>query len=190
MSYIKDLRQRVEAAEQRFGAIDERNRKYSEWLIDLMSAVEGSHRHKLTEIDQQKTEVARLSRDNDELRAMLHAILLAVEEGNRDRLTETIHELDTKASALVGVAAGGGSLARLTARARVADPARAKVDDPARARMTDPAPVPAIAAPLAVARNPFPIYTPPHPAPSPLKRSLARFLSGHDAAPASRTSGI
>src|SRR3989304_5257353 len=109
MSYIRDLRQRVEAAEQRFGAIDERNRKYSEWLIDLMAAVEASHRHKLAEIDQQKAEVARLSKENDDLRAMLHAILLAVEEGNRDRLTETIHELDTKASALVGVAAGGGS---------------------------------------------------------------------------------
>ena len=172
MSYIRDLRQRVEAAEQRFGAIDERNRKYSEWLIDLMAAVEASHRHKLAEIDQQKAEVARLSKENDDLRAMLHAILLAVEEGNRDRLTETIHELDTKASALVGVAAGGGSLARLTARAKVADPARV--------RPADPAPVPALAAPPAVARNPFPIYTPPHPAPSPLKRSLARFLGGHD----------
>ncbi len=173
MSYIKELRQRVEAAEQRFGAIDERNRKYSEWLIDLMAAVEGSHRHKLAEIDGLKAEVARLGKENDDLRAMLQAILLAVEEGNRDRLTETIHELDTKASALVGVKAGGGSLARLTARARTADPV----------------PVPAIAAPPAVARNPFPVYSPPHPAPSPLKRSLARFLGGHDGAPASRVGG-
>jgi len=178
MSYIDNLRQRVEAAEQRFGAIDERNRKYSEWLIDLMAAVEGSHRHKLAEIDQQKAEVARLSRENDDLRAMLHALLLAVEEGNRDRLTETIHELDTKASALVGVAAGGGSLARLTARARVADPAWV--------RPAAPEPVPAIAAPPPAARNPFPIYTPPHPAPNPLKRSLARFLGGYDREPASR----
>ena len=105
MSYIDDLRQRVDAAEKRFDMTDDRNRKYSEWLIDLMSAVEESHRQKQGEIDQLKAQIERLSVENEDLHGMLRAILDTVEEGSRDRLSEAIHELDTKASVLTGVAA-------------------------------------------------------------------------------------
>ena len=105
MSYIDDLRQRVDAAEKRFDMTDDRNRKYSEWLIDLMSAVEESHRQKQAEIDQFKAQIERLSVENEDLHAMLRAMLDTVEEGSRDRLSEAIHELDTKASVLTGVAA-------------------------------------------------------------------------------------
>jgi len=105
MSYIDDLRQRVDAAEKRFDMTDDRNRKYSAWLIDLMNAVEESHRQKQTEIDQLKAQIERLSVENEDLHGMLRAMLDTVEEGTRDRLSEAIHELDTKAGVLTGVAA-------------------------------------------------------------------------------------
>ena len=105
MSYIDDLRQRVEAAEKRFDMTDDRNRKYGEWLIDLMNAVEETHRQKQTEIDQLKAQIERLSVENEELHRMLRVMLDTVEEGSRDRLSEAIHELDTKATMLTGAAA-------------------------------------------------------------------------------------
>ena len=98
MSYIDDLRQRVETAEQSFGLIGEQHGKYSERLIGLMDAIEESQRAKQAEID-------RLAHENEQVRAMLHAILLAVEEGSRDRLSDAMRLLDARASRLVEPAA-------------------------------------------------------------------------------------
>ncbi len=113
MSYIDDLRQRVETAEQGFGLITEKHGKYSERLIHLMNAVEESQRRKQAEID-------RLAHENEQVRAMLHAILLAVEEGSRDRLSDAMRLLDARATQLVEPAAAVAVVA----------PAEPAADDP------------------------------------------------------------
>src|SRR3990172_5420225 len=98
MSYIDDLRRRVETAEQGFGLIGEQHGRYSERLISLMDALEESQRRKQAEME-------RLAHENEQVRAMLHALLLAVEEGSRDRLSDAMRLLDVRASGLVGRAA-------------------------------------------------------------------------------------
>lgn len=104
MSYIEELRQRVESAERRFGLIDEQERRYSERLIDLMNALETAQTEKQTEAAAHKLRIAELERENGELRGMLHALLLGVEAGSRDTLAGTLRDLDSRLSDLLGAA--------------------------------------------------------------------------------------
>jgi len=104
MSYIEELRQRVESAERRFGLIDEQERRYSERLIDLMNALETAQTEKQTEAAAHKLRIAELERENGELRGMLHALLLGVEAGSRDTLAGALRDLDSRLSGLLGSA--------------------------------------------------------------------------------------
>lgn len=115
MTGIEELRERVLQAERRFGVIDERDAKYSGRLITLMNAIEGRIREQQAEIEQQSEEIlrqnkqiaglsARLTRvgeENDQLRAMLHSLLKAIEGGQRDSLAETMLNLDRTVCALM-----------------------------------------------------------------------------------------
>jgi hypothetical protein len=102
MSYIEELRQRVELAERRFGLIDEQERRYSERLITLMNALETAQTEKQTEAASHTARIAELERENGELRGMLHALLLGVEAGSRDTLAGTLRNLDSRLSDLLG----------------------------------------------------------------------------------------
>lgn len=102
MSEIQELKQRVEAAEQHFGQVDEQHRKYSERLLDLMKSIEEGHGQWQAEVDQHRREVERVRGENEQLRSMLHSLLQAVDTGSRDRLCDTMRELDSKVSAIVG----------------------------------------------------------------------------------------
>jgi hypothetical protein len=104
MSYIEELRQRVESAERRFGLIDEQERRYSERLIALMNALETAQTEKQTEAASHTARIAELERENGELRGMLHALLLGVEAGSRDTLAGTLRDLDSRLSGLLGSA--------------------------------------------------------------------------------------
>src|SRR3546814_19468225 len=96
MTDINDLRERVEAAEERFGRLDEKQRHYSERVIGLIEAIEaqlaaarGAIEKQIdenlqlgqdlaaarSEIEQQVAANQRLSQENEELRAMLHSVL-------------------------------------------------------------------------------------------------------------------
>lgn len=115
MTGLEELRQRVAQAEERFGVIDERHAKYSGRLITLMNAIEGRIREQRAEIEQQSGEILRQGRDNaelsarlsrvdeenEQLRAMLHSLLKAIEGGQRDVLAETMLSLDSTVSALM-----------------------------------------------------------------------------------------
>jgi hypothetical protein len=102
MSYIEELRQRVESAERRFGLIDEQERRYSERLIALMNALETAQTEKQTEAASHTARIAELERENGELRGMLHALLLGVEAGSRDTLAGTLRDLDSRLSGILG----------------------------------------------------------------------------------------
>lgn len=101
MSYIEELRQRVESAERRFGLIDEQERRYSERLIGLMNALEAGQEERQAEAAAHRARIADLERENGELRGMLHALLLGVEAGSRDTLAGTLRDLDARLSGLV-----------------------------------------------------------------------------------------
>lgn len=126
MPEINDLRQRVEAAEQRFGLLDEQQRHYSERLIGLIDTIEAQLASARSEIEQQIAEnrqlgqelaaargeieqhVAdglRLSTENEELRRMLHSILQSIEQKTH---MKTLQDLEARVSALV---AGGPAAA-------------------------------------------------------------------------------
>lgn len=105
MSYIEELRTRVETAERRFGLIDEQQRRYSERLISLMDALESSQEGRQTEAAALQGRIDALEHENGELRSMLHALLLGVEAGSRDSLAETLRNLDTRLSGMVRPAA-------------------------------------------------------------------------------------
>ena len=112
MSTIEELRQRVEAAERRFGLIDEQERRYSERLIGLMDALEAAQAEKQAEAEIYQAQIAQLEHENGELRAMLHALLLSVEAGSRDQLSHTLHDLDARLSSLLGRSAPAGAEAK------------------------------------------------------------------------------
>ena len=129
MSGIEELRQRVSDAVEHFGQINEQRATYSQRLIDLMSTVEGRIRDQLREIEEHKSKIAHrlaeiegqfakvdgIDRENEQLRAMLHSLLQAIDEGGCDSLAETMHELEDKASALIDVGVAEASAAEAEA---------------------------------------------------------------------------
>ena len=110
MSEINDLRERVEAAEQRFGLIDEQQRHYSARVIGLIETIEAQLAAARGEIEKQIAENLRLAQDNEELRHMLHSVLRSIEEKT---FTSTLQDLESRVSALV---ASAGAAAPATAQ--------------------------------------------------------------------------
>ena len=102
MSEINDLRERVEAAEERFGLMDEQQRHYSERVIGLIETIEAQLAEARGEIEKQISENQRLGQENEELRTMLHSVLRSIEEKT---FTQTLQNLESRVSALVSQAA-------------------------------------------------------------------------------------
>ena len=119
MTDINNLRERVEAAEQRFGLMDEQQRHYSERVIGLIETIEAQlaaargeiekqidENRQLgqdlaaarSEIEQQVGANLRLSQENEELRAMLHSVLRSIEQKTH---MKTLQDLEARVSALV-----------------------------------------------------------------------------------------
>src|SRR3546814_13758380 len=130
MTDINDLRERVEAAEERFGLLDEQQRHYSERVIGLIEAIEaqlaaarGEIEKQIdenlqlgqdlaaarSEIEQQVDANQRLSQENEELRAMLHSVLRSIEQKTH---MKALQDLEARVSALV---AGAGTVAAASA---------------------------------------------------------------------------
>ncbi|HIP78951.1 MAG TPA: hypothetical protein EYH07_10875, partial [Kiloniellaceae bacterium] len=78
MTELNDLRQRVEAAEERFGLIDEQQQHYSDRLIGLIETIEGQLATARAEVEQRADENTRMAAENEELRSLLHTFLLSV----------------------------------------------------------------------------------------------------------------
>jgi len=128
MTDINNLRERVEAAEQRFGLMDEQQRHYSERVIGLIETIEAQLAAARGEIEKQidenrqlgqdlaaaRSEIERqvdanlrLSQDNEELRAMLHSVLRSIEQKTH---MKTLQDLEARVSALVASAAPQGGV--------------------------------------------------------------------------------
>ncbi len=94
MSTIEKLRLQVEQADQRLGASASQNRKYAQRLVKLLGRVEIEHQGR-------KIRTARLHLENDELRGMLHALLLAIEVGSDASMDAVLQDLEARMTALV-----------------------------------------------------------------------------------------
>jgi hypothetical protein len=102
MSDIEQLRRRVEAAERHFGTVGEQQGKYSARLIQLMDQIEQRAAERESELSRYLGELQQLRRDHDQVKVMLQTLLSAIEAGGGDALMAALHEMDRKASALVG----------------------------------------------------------------------------------------
>ena len=98
MTEINELRERVEAAEERFGLIDEQQRHYSDRVIGLIETIEAQLATARSEIENQIAEEQRLGLENEELRGMLHTVMRSIEEKT---FTQTMQNLEARVCALV-----------------------------------------------------------------------------------------
>ncbi|MCZ4280915.1 hypothetical protein O4H49_09020 [Kiloniella laminariae] len=88
MSDLEELRQRVEAAEGRFGLLADQQQGYSKRLIALLNVTE-----------QKDQVIEKLEGENEQLRSMLFSLLQAIESGNT---SDTLHDMDARISAMTG----------------------------------------------------------------------------------------
>ncbi len=105
MSYIDDMRQRVELAEQRFGRINDQKRQITQHLLSLMDRIEAGLGERRADFERQAAEIERLTGENEELRGMLHQLLLSLESGDDDTMSDALGALDAKVAALIGAGA-------------------------------------------------------------------------------------
>ncbi len=156
MINIDELRQRVEAAEQRFGMIDSSQRRYSERLIGMMNAVEEDLAQKQVQFEENKALISAMSHENQQLRSMLHTLLLAIEAAGNDQTAEIMRQIDGKLAAIVETKApaseGEVQTAETAAPAVAPQPAAA----PADMVTEEVAPVPPGILPTAVSAPPVP----------------------------------
>jgi hypothetical protein len=107
MSDLEQLRRRVEAAERHFGTMGEQQGKYSARLVHLMDQIEQLAVERESELSRHLSELEHLRRDHEQVKSMLKTLLAAIEAGGGDALMAALHEMDRKASALVGEAPVG-----------------------------------------------------------------------------------
>ncbi len=105
MINIDELRQRVEAAEQRFGVVDNSQRQSSEKLVAMMNAIEQDQAQKQIALEENKALVASLVLENQQLRGMLHSLLLATEAAGNVANVEIMRQIGDKLAAIVEAAA-------------------------------------------------------------------------------------
>lgn len=144
MSDILELRQRVEAAEEKFGHFAAKQSKYSARLISLVTAVEGAAQKSQQEHEETKLALVTEKAQNEQLRSMLHTLLLAFEQGGDD-IGPVLRDMENMISAL----SSGDSAPPASAAPPNAPPADTPPTDtpPADA---PPADEPAIADPAAL----------------------------------------
>jgi len=105
MINIDELRQRVEAAEQRFGVVDSAQRQSSEKLIAMMNAIEQDQAQRQIALEENKALVASMALENQQLRGMLHSLLLATEAAGNVANVDIMRQIGSKLAAIVEAAA-------------------------------------------------------------------------------------
>ena len=139
MTSMDDLRRRAEAAEGRFGAMHDRARDYSDRLLKVMTGVEDRMVEQHERIADLEDRLARSEAENEELRRMMHSLLLAIEGGNvgsdePERLGPALRDLENRVEqlmsppaaprpALAAAAGGAGMMAAIAATAAPAEEA-------------------------------------------------------------------
>ncbi len=105
MSNIEELQARVVSAEARLALIGEEHQRYSDRLVSLMSVAEAQISEQSAEAAMRQAALDALHQENEQLRSMLHTLLLTVEAGNGKALAATMHDLEAKFSAMLATKA-------------------------------------------------------------------------------------
>lgn len=108
MINIDELRKRVEDAEHRFGAIDERQKTYSSRLSAMIEAIDARQQDSETQLRESENALRRAKDENEQLRSLLHQLLMAIDGAGRDYLKNPVSELDGRLNALVAKGADSG----------------------------------------------------------------------------------
>ncbi len=102
MINIDELRQRVEDAERRFGVIDERQKAYSARLSSMIEGIDARQQDSEARLRESENSLRRAKDENEQLRSLLHQLLMAIDGAGRDYLKNPVSELNDRLSALVG----------------------------------------------------------------------------------------
>ncbi len=96
MINIDELRQRVSDAERRFGLVDERQKAYSSRLEGMIEAVDSRQQDSDTKLRETEAALRQAKDDNEQLRSLLHQLLMTIDGAGRDHLKTPISELSQR----------------------------------------------------------------------------------------------
>jgi len=106
MSDLAELWHRIEAARKRLGTADEAQVKQIQDINSRVKEIRAGLSGRVRELERQHEEVTKLRHDNEQLRRMLHRLLLAIEQGPGGGLKSVlIKDLAAEVGALAPLAA-------------------------------------------------------------------------------------
>ncbi len=104
MTDVADLWNRIEEAKKRLGAADEAQTKQIQDINEQVKEVRAGLSQRYRELERHREEVSKLRRENEQLRRMLHRLLLAIEQRYSGRLMDLVKDLEGEVSALFPLA--------------------------------------------------------------------------------------
>ncbi len=104
MSDEADLWHRIEAARKRLIGTDEAQIRQVQDINARIKEIRASLSGRIRELERQREEAAKLRRDNEQLRRMLHRLLLAIEQRSGG-LKPCVQDLEAEVGALLPLAA-------------------------------------------------------------------------------------
>ena len=110
MSDFDQLLTRIDEAKKRLGVVDDGHAQQFESLKGRLSAVKDGLVRTQGELEEQNQELARLTRENEQLRAMLHKLLLAIESSYGERLKDILHDIEGQIITLVDLTGTGEAI--------------------------------------------------------------------------------
>ena len=106
MSDVANLWSRIEEAKKRLGVADEAQIKRIQDIGEQVKQVRVDLTERCRDIERHRAEVAALRRENEQLRRMLHGLLLAIERRNTGPLKEIMKDLEGQVTALAPLVGG------------------------------------------------------------------------------------
>ncbi len=100
LSHLTELKNRYDAVMRNFGESDEQEKDQSERLLSAVTEIGEwlGHQRQITE--QYRQRANRLSDENEQLRFMLHSLLVGIESRNRGTMTKAMLEVESRLSML------------------------------------------------------------------------------------------
>ena len=106
MSEVADLWNRIEEAKKRLGVSDEAQIEQIQSINQQVKEIRAGLSGRFRELERHREEVSRLRHENEQLKRMLHRLLLAIEQRYSGRLKDIVKDLESQVSALVPLTAG------------------------------------------------------------------------------------
>ena len=106
MTDVDNLWTRIEEAKKRLGATDEAQIKQIQNLNEQVKEVRVGLGQRYRELERHREDVSKLRQENEQLRRMLHRLLLAIEQRYNGRLMDMVKNLEGEVTALVPLTSG------------------------------------------------------------------------------------